>query len=152
MATQKIYNKKLNMEIQVHVSENCYRNYQRSLELAWVHQVGENLYSSHQKKKKKTYQFSSKLQNRQDISKILFLINSGSFSHNPPPSSSSQGTSRTGASGSINRIPVNVVVGSLPHQNVRHQRTCHLKIIMSLIMSVRFYKCRIIVYQTGFFL
>lgn len=53
MATQKIYNKKLNMEIQVHVSENCYRNYQRSLELAWVHQVGENLYSSHQKKKKK---------------------------------------------------------------------------------------------------
>lgn len=52
MATQKIYNKKLNMEIQVHVSENCYRNYQRSLELAWVHQVGENLYSSHQKKKK----------------------------------------------------------------------------------------------------
>lgn len=53
MATQKIYNKKLNMEIQVHVSENCYRNYQRSLELAWVHQVGENLYSSHQKKKKR---------------------------------------------------------------------------------------------------
>lgn len=61
MATQKIYNKKLNMEIQVHVSENCYRNYQRSLELAWVHQVGENLYSSHQNNKKKTYQFSSKL-------------------------------------------------------------------------------------------
>lgn len=45
-------------------------------------------------------------------------VNQGSISHYPPPSSSSQGTSRTVAGGSINRIPVNVVVGSLSNQNV----------------------------------